>query len=151
MEFSIDILNVVLSTVQDGRTRDMRYKQRQFQSLHSWIVTHASEIRAAVQQDDRFTESETQFLLTETLNMLRYFYDSLDLKKELANEYSVKYGRGNEARRVPEDVTYVIPETRAVFFNVMSIICACIAAGSCCLSEVRSRPSATPLTARRLS
>lgn len=133
---SIESIKIILSTTQDGRTKDLRYRQRQFRSLHEWITGHPSEIQSAVQTDDGFSEAEARFLTTLTLNELRKYYDSLDLKAELANEYSIKNGRDNEARRVPEELAYVIPERYAFIFNVFSILYACIAAGSCCVVEV---------------
>jgi hypothetical protein len=104
--------------------------------LHEWIAGHTSEIEAAALKDDEFSQPEARSLITSTLNKLRRFYDELDLKTELADEYRIKNGQDSPARRVSEDVTYVVPERRALFFNVMNILYACIAAGSCCMVEV---------------
>lgn len=134
---STENTQLVLSTTQDGRTKDLRYRQRQFRALHEWMSRHPSEIQAALQKDDGLSELEAQFLFTLLSNKLREFYDSLDLKTELANEYSIKAGRDNAERMVSEDLTYVIPAKWALIFNVFSVLYACMAAGSCCVVEVR--------------
>ena len=132
-------IKLVLSTADDGRTKDLRYRQRQFQSLHSWITGHTTEIDAALREfDGGMLENELRYLLTNTLSQLRRSYDSLDLKKDLAAEYSIKYGHDNQARRVPHLLIYVVPESHLLFFNVLNVLYACIAAGSCCVVEVRN-------------
>ncbi|KAL6245154.1 hypothetical protein RBB50_007929 [Rhinocladiella similis] len=133
---STENTQLVLSTTQDGRTKDLRYRQRQFRALHEWMSRHPSEIQAALQKDDGLSELEAQFLFTLLSNKLREFYDSLDLKTELANEYSIKAGRDNAERMVSEDLTYVIPAKWALIFNVFSVLYACMAAGSCCVVEL---------------
>lgn len=134
---STENIQLILSTTQDGRTKDLRYRQRQFRALHEWMTRHASDIQAALQKDDVFSELEAQYLITKMANALREFYDSLDLKTELANEYSIRAGRDNATRMISADLTYVIPDKWALIFNVFSILYACIAAGSCCVVEVR--------------
>lgn len=134
---STEQIQLILSTTQDGRTKDLRYRQRQFRALHEWMTRRASDIQAALQKDGTFSELEARFLITGMSNKLREFYDSLDLKTELTNEYSIRAGRDNATRMVSADLTYVIPDKWALIFNVFSILYACIAAGSCCVVEVR--------------
>lgn len=126
----------ILSTVQDGRTKDVRYRQRQFLSLHQWIDSHRPEIEVAVRKDDHCTDIEARFVLALTLQDLRRHYDGLDLKNALEEEYRVKYGRNNPGGSIPEDVVYIIPEKFTLFYSVMSALFAGIAAGSCCIIEV---------------
>ena len=126
----------VLSTVADGRTKDFRYRQRQFISLHKWITQNLEDIESALIQEDNLSAAEARFVISTTLNQLRRLYEELDLKTELAAEYSVKQGRDNPSRKVPEDLVYVIPEKFTVFSSVLNAVYACIAAGSCCLVEV---------------
>lgn len=129
-------ITVVLSTVADGRVRDLRYRQRQLISLHAWITGHLDEIETGFRKDDHLAESEAQFLVTTTLNHLRRLYDALDLKQELAAEYSVKNRRDNHDRKVPEELAYIVPEKFTLFYSVISTLCTCIVAGTCCLVEV---------------
>ena len=136
VDMNTESIRVVLSTAQDGRAKDLRYRQKQFRSLHEWMIHHISEVQAAVQDDDQFTEAEARYLTIQTLTKLRDFYDTLDLKAELSSEYRVKHSQDNRTRRGPEEVTYIILERRALFFNAMSVLYACLAAGSCCIVEV---------------
>ncbi|KAK5050465.1 hypothetical protein LTR84_003746 [Exophiala bonariae] len=140
---AFDAITVIRSTAQDGRTRDLRYKQRQLRSLHEWVSSHSAAIEVAVQQDYNFSVAEAQCLMSQTLNEARIFYDQLDLQRDLNNEYRLRNGQSNEARRVSVGLTYVIPEKWGLFFNAMSVLYACIAAGSCCVIELPDSPTAS--------
>jgi hypothetical protein len=127
----------ILSTVSEGRSKDLRYRQRQLLSLRGWIDTHATEIAGALAADDSLSPSEAQFVLSAILNELRHHYDSLDLQQELAVEYSIKKGKENPGRRVAEDLVYLVPARSSLVFSVLGVLCASIAAGSCFIVEVR--------------
>ena len=131
-------VNIILSTVADGHIRDFRYRQRQFISLHSWITAYCTDIEHALRQGCHLSALEARFVISTTLNHLNTLYAALDLKAELAAEYSIKYGHDSPHRRVPADFIYLVPETSAFFYGVLSVVGACIAAGSCCLIEVSS-------------
>ena len=125
-----------ISALSDRHTRDLRYRQRQFISLHKWISKQSADLETAISADDGLSHSEARFIIALALKELRQAYDSLDLKQELEIEYRIKKGKDNEARRLPEELVYVIPETFTLFYSVVSVICACLAAGSGCLVEV---------------
>ena len=126
----------VFSAVADRRATDLRFRQRQLRSLHGWIDQHIHDLQEAVCKDDDLWEAEAQLVISNVLDELRTHYDSLDLKQELGVEYRIKTGQDNEVRRLPEELVYVIPHTFTVFFGVLSALCACITAGSCCIVEV---------------
>lgn len=132
---SIEI-RTVLSTANDGRTKDLRYRQNQFLSLHQWITSHLVDIEAAICNDEHLAEHEARFMISLTLGEIERFYSALDLKTTLEEEYSVKYGRNNAGGRSPENLIYILPEKFTRFYSVMCALCACIAAGSCCMIEV---------------
>jgi aldehyde dehydrogenase (NAD+) len=129
-------LRSILTIGADGRTRDLRYRQRQFISLHNWITRNTEEIEVAAQKDDKLSKQEAQWLVASLLTDLRSKYDSLDLKKEVTAEYSVKYSQDYPARRVPHEIGYVIPEKYTLFLSAVYVLCSCLTAGSCCLVEV---------------
>ena len=130
-------VQAVLSAVWDGRSRDLRYRQRQFLSLHHWIVDHTDEIQLAICRDDKVPESEARFVIAAALTDIRTAYDSLDLKEELKEEYSIKRNQANEGRRVPDELVYLTLEKYTIFYCLVNVLTACLAAGSCCLIEVR--------------
>lgn len=129
-------VRIVLSTLSDGRAQDVRFRQNQFHSLHRWIISHVSELEAAIRSDSGFSNVQARFVISSTLQNLRRNYDTLDLKKALQSEYSVKLGHNSENGSVPEDLVYIIPERYTLFNSVFVALFACIAAGSCCLIEV---------------
>ncbi|KEF62411.1 uncharacterized protein A1O9_00383 [Exophiala aquamarina CBS 119918] len=132
---SIEI-QTVISTAADGRTRDLRYRQRQFISLHKWITSHRIDIETAACKDDNLSKLEAQLMVSLTLRELREQYEELDLKKTLDGEYSVKNGRNNGGGSSSEDLVYILPEAFTFFYSVMCAMCTCIAAGSCCVIEL---------------
>ena len=126
----------VLSAVADRRATDLRYRQRQLNSLHRWVGQHITELKHAIRKDDDLREAEAQLVIALALDELRRNYDSLDLKKELEIEYKINKGQDNEGRRLAEELVYVIPENFTAFFGLLSALCTCITAGSCCIIEV---------------
>lgn len=131
-------IQTVLSAVCDGRSRDLRYRQRQLLSLHHWVVENSAELQQAICRDDRLSDYEARFVVAAALVDIRTAYESLDLKKELTAEYSIKRNQANEGRRVPEELVYLTLEKYTILYCLVSALSACIAAGSCCLIEVRA-------------
>ena len=129
-------VETLLSTVADGRMTDLRYKQRQFISLHGWIIGHLTQIYNALVQDEGFSGPEAHFLVMTTLEQLRSLYDALNLKTEISAEYRIKNSQSNANRRVPDGLVYLVPESYTAFYSILSAVGACIAAGSCCLIEI---------------
>ncbi len=136
-------IQTVLSAVRDGRSRDLRYRQRQLSSLHRWIVENSGELQQAICRDDTLSDSEARFVVAAALVDIRTVYDSLDLKKELKAEYSIKRNQANEGRRLPEELVYLTLEKYTILYSLVNVLSACIAAGSCCLIEVRRIPYLT--------
>lgn len=130
-------LKTVLSTAADERTRDLRYRQRQFLSLHQWIINHLVDIESSFCKDDHLSELEARFMVSLVLQELQRHYNALDLKRTLDEEYSVKNGRSNASGKSPEEVVYILPDKYTLFYSVLSVLCTCIASGSCSVIEVR--------------
>jgi hypothetical protein len=143
-------MQTIFSTVADGRTKDLRYRQRQFISLHRWITSHLAEIESAICKDDGLSESAASFTMTTALQELGEYYNALSLKQHLQDEYRVKHGRDNPDGRSPRDLVYILPDTFTLFYGVMCALYPCIAAGSCCVVEVSTaRDGSAP--SRRLN
>lgn len=135
---SESITTDILSAVADRRTRDLRFRQRQLISLHDWITKNVPALEVAISTDDGISIAEAQIVIGLALHDLKKNYESLDLKKELDVEFRIKNGRNNEDRRLPQEIVYVIPSSYTLFHGVMSALCASVAAGSCCVIEVRA-------------
>ena len=136
-------IKLLLSSAVDGRTRDLRYRQNQLLSLHQWIANHRIALEHAIERDEHVEEHEAQFVVSMTLREVQAHYDELDLTKALEEEYRVKNGRNNAGARSPEALIYVIPEKFTLFYSALSTLSACIAAGSCCIIEVRTTTQAS--------
>ena len=125
-----------LSTVADRRTTNLRFRQHQLLFLRTWIDAHIPDLEAALKVDEGMSKAEAQLIIAMGLDDLRRNYDSLDLKSELDIEFRLRNNRENTERTVAEELVYVIPDRYTLFYSVMSSLCACIAAGSCCTVEV---------------
>lgn len=135
-----DNQNVLLARVEsaaiDGRMKTLRIRQRLLQSLHKHLLQHRVAFLEATQIDDGCSKEEAQIIFAAALIELRNHYDALNLTTDLDLEYSLAKEKDNEARRVPFDIAYIIPDTSAVLFSILSALCAAIEAGSCVVVEV---------------
>jgi aldehyde dehydrogenase (NAD+) len=127
----------VWSAAVDGRSRDLRYRQRQLRCLKEWVTRRANEATQAIRQDLDCTKREAEYILARTLGELREHYDKLNLQEELQIEYSIKKSRTCAERRVAVGIAYIIPEKTTLFYSVLSALYAAIEAGNCCIIEVR--------------
>ena len=121
----------------DGRSRDLRFRQKQLRSLKDWVTKRAKETTQAIGQDLDCTKGEAEYVLARTLFELRQHYDNLSLQEELQLEYSIKNSRTCAERRIAVGIAYIIPEKTTLFYSVLSALYAAIEAGSCCIIEVR--------------
>ncbi|OIW29730.1 ALDH-like protein [Coniochaeta ligniaria NRRL 30616] len=130
-------LERIQGTVIDGRTENVRFRQGQLQSLHKTLREEASSICRALTQDSPSSavEVETEFYLA--LDAVRHFYDTLDLDKELQEEYSVAHGSDNKNRRVGAGLVIIRPTTHTRFFSVVNPLAAAISAGNCVILELQ--------------
>ena len=116
---------------------DLRYRQKQLRSLQAWLTSHVDEWIAAERQDGHVSEREAKIVVAAILNEVRKHYDSLNLERELADEYSIKHGRDCADARVAAGIVYIVPEQTMPMFGALNALSAAIAAGNCCAVEVR--------------
>lgn len=127
----------VRAAITDGRTANIRYRQKELQNLHAALTENADPIADAISKDTGATTAEVEAELFLTLDSLREFYDGLDFKKELKDEFAVVNGEDNVARRVGVGLVVVRPTSHTRLYSVVAPICAAVAAGNCVLLEVR--------------
>jgi acyl-CoA reductase-like NAD-dependent aldehyde dehydrogenase len=131
--------NAVLARVQaaamDGRMRTLRIRQRLFQSLYRHLSQNQDAFLEAAQSDDNCSVNEAQITFASALIELRNHYNALDLTTDMDQEYSLAKEKSNEVRRVPIDITYIIPDTFTMLFSALSALSAAIEAGSCVVVE----------------
>ncbi|THZ07500.1 hypothetical protein D6C95_01957 [Aureobasidium pullulans] len=133
-------LDAALASVQsaaiDGRMRNIRTRQKQLVSLFKSLTKHASSFIDALQKDNSLTKEEANIVVSAMLVEVRQHYDNIDFKKELAQEYNVRWGKSWTGRRVAVPLVYIISQDFTKGFNVFSALSAAIEAGSCCVVEL---------------
>jgi acyl-CoA reductase-like NAD-dependent aldehyde dehydrogenase len=143
---------VVLSHVSggaiDGRLKFIRVRQRLFHSLHAALINHRDALLDAIQADDGCTRSEARAVFASALIELRNHYDLLDFKQDLDSEYSLAKSKSNENKRTAIALTYLIPNSLNLLYNVVSVLSAALEAGSCVVTEVCSLTRWFSLTIR---
>jgi acyl-CoA reductase-like NAD-dependent aldehyde dehydrogenase len=124
------------AAVTDRRTENIRYRQNQLQSLHAALRTQARSICAALAKDTQATSAEVEAEFYLTMSAVKHFYESLDMKKELREEYQITTGVDNTTRRVGAGLAIIRPTTHTRFYSILTPLCAAIAAGNCVALEL---------------
>lgn len=127
----------VQSAAIDGRMRNTRTRQKQLSSLFKSLTEHSNFFVDAMQKENNLSREEANIVVSAMLLEVRQHYENIDFKKELAQEYSVRWGKSWVDRRVPARIVYIIPQDFTKSFNVFSALSAAIEAGSCCVVEVK--------------
>lgn len=128
----------VQSTAIEGRMRDLRHRQKQLLSLHQQLKGNEAEILKALCIDHHVTADEASFILGSTLSEIRVHYDALDLKKELIDEFGIKWARSNQDKRTAQPLAYVVPDHFVLLYSALSAFAAATEAGTCCVFKVNS-------------
>ncbi|KAK4444446.1 Aldehyde/histidinol dehydrogenase [Podospora aff. communis PSN243] len=116
-----------------------RHQQSQLSALHSALRSHTSALLAALTSTTghpRITTAEAEAEYASALDAIRHFYDSVDPKKALEEEYAVAKGRNNESRRVPVGVVVVRPGWYTRLWSVVVPVAAAVAGGNCVVVEL---------------
>jgi acyl-CoA reductase-like NAD-dependent aldehyde dehydrogenase len=124
------------AAITDGRTANIRYRQKEFQNLHAALAENADALAGAILQDTGSTSAEIEAELFLTMDGLRHFYDGLDFEKEMKDEYLVANGENNVGRRIGVGLVAIRPTFHTRLFSTMVPIFAAVAAGNCVLLEV---------------
>ncbi|CAL3967004.1 unnamed protein product [Diplocarpon coronariae] len=128
---SLLTLDQLRAAVIDGRTRNIRYRQNELQSLHLSLRDSVDKIRPAISRDlgGDAKASESEYYLT--LNAVSEFYKPLDLSVALENEYLIAKGSDNSSQRVGKGLVIIRPTTHTRFYSIICPLAAAIAAGNC--------------------
>ncbi|KAB8221949.1 Aldehyde/histidinol dehydrogenase [Aspergillus novoparasiticus] len=120
----------------DGRTDNVRYRQRQFHRLQASILQHLTELKEAISQDSGHSEEEVQTEVYLALKEIRSHYASLNFEKSVQVEYRVARGEDNVDRKKGAGIVYIIPSTHTIFYSVIAALSAALAAGNCIIVEL---------------
>ncbi|KNG82005.1 aldehyde dehydrogenase PutA [Aspergillus nomiae NRRL 13137] len=120
----------------DGRTDNIRYRQRQFHRLQASILTHLAELKEAISQDSGHSVEEVQTEVCLALKEIRSHYSGLSLEKSVQLEYRVARGEDHLNRKKGAGIVYIIPTTHTTFYSVIAALSAALAAGNCIVLEL---------------
>ncbi|KAJ5536251.1 aldehyde dehydrogenase PutA [Penicillium frequentans] len=126
----------ILAAEIDGRMHSIRYRQTQFHRLQSALVQHIEEIKYAILEESGHSLEEVSAEICLALDEIRNHYTSLDLDKDLQEEYSIAYGKDRRGGRRGAGIVYIIPIDHTLFYSVISVLAAALAAGNCFILEL---------------
>lgn len=129
----------ILAAEIDGRMHSIRYRQTQFLRLQSALVQHIEEIKDAILEESGHFLEEVFAEICLALDEIRTHYTSLDLDKYLQEEYSIAHGKDRRGGRRGAGIVYIIPIDHTLFYSVISVLAAALAAGNCIILEVSFR------------
>ncbi|KAK0613362.1 Aldehyde/histidinol dehydrogenase [Immersiella caudata] len=115
-----------------------RHQQSQLSALHSALRSNTSALLDALTSNahPRISTAEAEAEYASALDAVRHFYDGIDAKKALEEEYAVAKGRNNEGRRVPVGIVVVRPGWHTRLWSVVVPVAAAIAGGNCVVAEL---------------
>lgn len=126
----------ILAAEIDGRMHSIRYRQTQFLRLQSALAQHVEEIKDAILEESGHSVEEVSAEICLALDEIRTHYTSLDLDKDLQEEYSIVHGKDKRGGRRGAGIVYIIPIDHTLFYSVISVLAAALAAGNCIILEV---------------
>ncbi|KAJ5912896.1 aldehyde dehydrogenase PutA [Penicillium tannophilum] len=126
----------ILAAEIDGRMHSIRYRQTQFHRLQSALVQHIEEIKDAILEESGHFLEEVSAEICLALDEIRTHYTSLDLDKDLQEEYSIAHGKDRRGGRRGAGIVYIIPIDHTLFYSVISVLAAALAAGNCIILEL---------------
>ncbi|EAW20800.1 uncharacterized protein NFIA_113300 [Aspergillus fischeri NRRL 181] len=140
----------LLAAEIDGRTQNTRYRQNEFHRLQSAVSQHIDEILDAIQKDSGNGPEEVRAELCLALKEIRTHYLTLNLEKDLEDEYRVVAGKDNTDARRGAGIVYIVPSTHTMFYSIVSALSAALVAGNCIILELTKNTMALPAVLRRI-
>lgn len=131
-----DLYSVLLSTSQDGRARNLRYRQHVLLFMHNFLRKNVDRIQTCIKQDIAATQSEVDVEIAMSLAVIRRFYDQIDFNKAIKDEFRISRKEDNPLSRIPYGIVLIRPTTHTRFFSIISAAAAALAAGNVVLLEV---------------
>ncbi|USP82362.1 aldehyde dehydrogenase [Curvularia clavata] len=144
-------LDSLQATALSARCHNAFFRQKQLKALHDTLRNNSSSIRDALKQDTHVTDEEATTEVAIGLDLVKEHYASIDVTKELEDEYQITKGKNAGDRRVPWGVAYIEPrKDHTPFFSVISPLSAAVAAGACVALKLENNLRALPSLLRKL-
>ncbi|KGO71716.1 Aldehyde dehydrogenase, N-terminal [Penicillium italicum] len=120
----------------DGRTANIRYRQKEFHRLQNSILENLNEFKEAIADDSGHTPEEVQTEVTLALKEIHTHYASLNVARSLEVEYRIANGKDNRDQKRGAGIVYVIPSQHTLFYSVIAALSAALAAGNSFVLEL---------------
>ncbi|KAJ5952528.1 uncharacterized protein N7479_010941 [Penicillium vulpinum] len=120
----------------DGRTANIRYRQKEFHRLQNAILENLNDFKQAIADDSGHTPEEVQTEVTLALKEIHTHYASLDVARSLEVEYRIANGKDNKDRKRGAGIVYLIPSQHTLFYSVLAVLSAALAAGNSFVVEL---------------
>lgn len=124
------------ATVTDGRCRNIRYRQKQLESLYEGLVASASALCDAIAKDSQSSNVEVEAEFSFAMAAIRHFYDDLDFEEALHHDYNTTRGKDHMTRRLGVGLVAIRPSSHTRLYSTLTAIAAAVAAGNCVILEV---------------
>ncbi|TGO19723.1 hypothetical protein BPAE_0336g00030 [Botrytis paeoniae] len=140
--FGIDNLR---ASVIDGRSDNVRYRKNELQSLHKVLRNNVDRITSAISEDffGNIRKIDTEVLCVFHLasDVIRRFYQTLNFKESISNEYKAANGIDFLSRKIGKGLVVIRPTTHTRFYSIICPIAIAIAAGYCVCLELEDTTS----------
>ena len=130
------------ATVLTARCHNPFLRQKQLKCLHDVLRKNSSELKDALKQDSRISDTDATTEVALALTVIKDHYAAIDPDKASKDEYRIANGQNAAEAREPWGVVYVEPGQRHTpFFSTVVALSAAIAAGNCVALKVNRSPS----------
>jgi aldehyde dehydrogenase (NAD+) len=120
------------ATALTARCQNAFFRQKQLKALHDTLRHNGFAIKDAVKQDTHVSDEEATAEVAFGLSTITEHYSSIDVKKELEQEYAINHGKDAGDSRKPWGVAFIEPErSHTPFFSAIAASSAALAAGNC--------------------
>lgn len=116
----------------ERRAESVRLIQRQFHALYNALRAAGTSIKYAISADTGYSDVEVRLQYTLAIAELRKHYNGLHLEKDNASRSLLD----NASATTSLGIVYVVPSRRDLFYSVIALLTAALAAGNCVIVEV---------------
>lgn len=124
------------AAVIDGRAQTPRFKQRQLFELHDQLRQSKHDVVSAICDESKETQAEAEIQYLKTLDAVSILYASIDIVKQVSEEYRIARSENNTSRKAPFGYAYIVPTRYHLVYSTVVPIAAAITAGNCVCLEL---------------
>jgi acyl-CoA reductase-like NAD-dependent aldehyde dehydrogenase len=136
LQMSSSDLEQLRAAAIDGRTNNVRFRQKELHALNAAFQKSVGDILSAISEDAGGPSPDVQVEYYLAMDALKRLYGSLNFQQSMNDEYLIANGADNTARRVSKGIVAIRPTRHARFYSVVCTLATAITAGNCVVLEV---------------